>query len=83
MWLEEGLSWKNRGEWWVETVGEVRERCPMARPVPWSCSRAGLGRVRAGSPPGVSLELQRNLPAVSSCKRDLSHIFLCKNDPQN
>lgn len=23
MWLEEGLSWKNRGEWWVEIVGEV------------------------------------------------------------
>lgn len=42
-----------------------------------------FGQVRAGSSPGVSSELQRNLPTVSSCRRDLSHIFLCKNNPQN
>lgn len=78
------MGWKNtQGRVVGEVVGEVRKRCPMARTVPCSCSRAGLGRVRVWSTPGVSSELQRNLPAVGSCKRDLSHIFLCKNNPQS
>lgn len=39
-----------------------------------------LEQVRAGR---CQWELQRNLPSVGSCKRDLSHSFLCTNSLQN